>query len=365
MIFQHSKGITIIALILILSCRPANSAQSDTLLKIGIRPFSPFVILSPDGPTGMSIDLWRALASHLSTQFAYVECNGVADELNRLREGSIDIAIGGITITEERETLFDFTYPVYHTGLDILIPKVGKSTVLGLLSALFKWQKMIFFAALIILIVIAGHIIWFVERSSKKRTTSFDQSYVPGVFEGMYWALITASTIGYGDKVPQRWIGRTLAAIIILIFLPLFAFFVAQLSSDLTMQGLQSNISGPQDLWGRRVAVVDGTTSFEYMKDKHVYMDVFERVEDAIEALLKGQAEAVVYDAPNLLYFANGEAKGRVSVVGRIFEPQDYGLALPAGSPLREKINRAILNMIESGELARIKSAWFGDQSGS
>jgi len=228
---------------------------------------------------------------------------------------------------------------------------------------LFEGQKIFFFGALLLMMVIAGHIIWFVERSSKKKTTSFHQNYFPGVFEGMYWALITASTIGYGDKVPQRWVGRILAAIIILMFLPLFAFFVAQLSSDLTMQSLKSNINGPQDLKGRRVAVVGGTTSFQFMKKEHADLDVFERVEDAFDALLKGEVEAVVYDAPNLLYYAMGEGKGKVTVVGKIFQPQDYGLAVPQGSPLREKINRAILKLIESGELEQIKKNWFGDQS--
>jgi glutamine transport system substrate-binding protein len=211
--------------------------------------------------------VWQALARRLGTNFEYVECRGVVDKLIRLKEGSIDIAIGGITITEEREAIFDFTYPIYHTGLDILIPKVGRSTVIGLLSALFEGQKFIFFAALIILIIIAGHIIWLVERSSKRRATSFHQKYVPGVFE---------------------------------------------------------------------------------------------RVDDAIDALLKAEVEAVVYDAPNLLYYANKGGQGKVSVVGKIFEPQDYGLALPQGSSLREKINLAILSLVESGDLARIKLIWFG-----
>jgi polar amino acid transport system substrate-binding protein len=361
----QNKGTLILVLTLILVCQPVYAAQLNSNLKVGISPFTPFVILSPDGPTGMSIDLWHTLALRLGNEFEYVECKGVADKLTRLKEGRIDMAVGGITITEKRETDFDFTYPVYHSGLDILIPKVSKTNLLRLLSALFEGQKIIFFAALLILVVIAGHIMWFVERSSKRRATSFNQRYFPGVFEGMYWALITASTIGYGDKVPQRWIGRILAAIIILIFLPLFGFFVAQLSSDLTMQGLKTNINGPQDLQGRRVAVVDGTTGFEYVKNKHVYVDVFENVDAAIDALLKGEVEAVVYDAPNLLYFANGAGKGKVTVVGKIFEPQDYGLALPQGSPLREIFNRAILNLIESGELERIKLNWFGAQNGN
>jgi ABC-type amino acid transport substrate-binding protein len=84
-------------------------------------------------------------------------------------------------------------------------------------------------------------------------------------------------------------------------------------------------------------------------------------VDDAIAALVNGEVEAVVYDAPNLLYYANGEGKGKFMVVGKIFEPQGYGLALPQGSILRKKINLAILELIESGEYERIKMKWFGD----
>jgi hypothetical protein len=36
-------------------------------------------------------------------EYGCVECTGVADKLKRLCEGQIDIVIGGITITEQRE----------------------------------------------------------------------------------------------------------------------------------------------------------------------------------------------------------------------------------------------------------------------
>jgi ABC-type amino acid transport substrate-binding protein len=361
MILKARRGLFFLASILILVSQPVDAAQSEPILKVGISPFSPFVVLAPTGPTGMSIDLWQAIALQIDRKFEYITCKGVGDKLQRLEQGRIDVAIGGITITEKREEILDFTHPVYETGLDILIPKIDSPTLLGLISSLFEGQKIYFFGALLILMVVAGHIIWLVERSSKKRTTSFHKRYFPGVFEGMYWALITASTIGYGDKVPQRWVGRILAAMIILIFLPLFGFFVAQLSSDLTMQSLRGNIAGPQDLRGRRVAVVSGTTSFRYMKKIPADIDVFDRVEDTFDALLQGEVDAVVYDAPNLLYYAIGEGKDKVAVVGKIFEPQDYGIAVPQGSPLREKINRAILNLIESGEFESIKRNWLGN----
>jgi ABC-type amino acid transport substrate-binding protein len=50
-------------------------------------------------------------------------------------------------------------------------------------------------------------------------------------------------------------------------------------------------------------------------------------------------------------------------VVGKIFEPQDYGLALPQGSPLREKINRAILKLVESDEFERTVKNWLGGKA--
>ncbi|MGD9324907.1 MAG: transporter substrate-binding domain-containing protein, partial [Desulfobacterales bacterium] len=194
---KHMTGILILELILFLSCAAAYAAQSETKIKVGISPFSPFIIMSEEEPIGLSIDLWQALSRETGLDFEFVIYEGVVDKLRNLQEGSIDIAIGGITITEKREEILDFTHPVYHTGLDILIPRVGNHPLQGLLSSLFKGNKFVIFGGLMVLIIIAGHIIWIVERSSKNRTTSFHRKYLPGVFEGMYWALITASTIGY------------------------------------------------------------------------------------------------------------------------------------------------------------------------
>jgi len=80
-----------------------DAAQSDSKLKVGISPFSPFVMSAGEEPIGVSIDFWRRIALKLNVEYEFVECKGVADKLKRLREGQIDIAIGGITITEQRE----------------------------------------------------------------------------------------------------------------------------------------------------------------------------------------------------------------------------------------------------------------------
>jgi ABC-type amino acid transport substrate-binding protein len=100
---KYMTGILILGLILFLNCQAAYTAQSESRIKVGISPFSPFVILLEEEPVGLSIDLWQALSRETALDFEFVKYKGVADKLKHLQEGSIDIAIGGITITEKRE----------------------------------------------------------------------------------------------------------------------------------------------------------------------------------------------------------------------------------------------------------------------
>jgi polar amino acid transport system substrate-binding protein len=139
---------------------------------------------------------------------------------------------------------------------------------------------------MLILIFLAGHVVWLAERSTDRQETTFSRTYIPGVFEGMYWALVTASTIGYGDKVPHRWSGRLVAAIVIIISLPLFGFFIAQLSSDLTMHQLRSTIHGPEDLPGKRMAVVQGSTSAEYAGQLGAFVSAYDQVDGCYEPMV-------------------------------------------------------------------------------
>ncbi len=70
--------------------------------------------------------------------------------------------------------------------------------------------------------------------------------------------------------------------------------------------------------------------------------------------------DAVVYDAPVLQHFASQRGKGKVKVVGLIFQEQSYGIALQIDSPLREEINIALLRLVESGIYKEIHDKWFG-----
>ena len=214
-------------------CAVAHAAEAGEKLRVGISPFAPFVTFTDKGPEGAAIDAWQVIAQKLGSSRRLSNVRISRTSWHKLQAGAIDVAIGGISITEEREKQFDFTNAQFHTGLDILVRKGRDRPFLNLLSSLFSQEKIPLLLGMLILIVLAGHVVWLAERSTDRQETTFSRTYIPGVFEGMYWALVTASTIGYGDKVPHRWTGRLVAALVILISLPLFGFFIAQMSSDL------------------------------------------------------------------------------------------------------------------------------------
>ena len=54
------------------------------------------------------------------------------------------------------------------------------------------------------------------------------------------------------------------------------------------------------------------------------------------------------------------DGNNTVTIVGPLIERQDYGIAFPAGSELRESVNRALLELDESGRYERIRAKWFG-----
>jgi polar amino acid transport system substrate-binding protein len=48
-----------------------------------------------------------------------------------------------------------------------------------------------------------------------------------------------------------------------------------------------------------------------------------------------------------------------LTVVGPVFRPEKYGIAVANGSPLRKSINETLLAMYEDGTYEQIYGKWF------
>ena len=160
--------------------------------------------------------------------------------------------------------------------------------------------------------------------------------------------------------MPRSAAARVAAVIWMFSSVVFLAYFTASVTSTLTLQQLRGDIKGPDDLPGKPVASVKGSTSVEYLKSRHIDVTAFEKIEEAYQALQSGQVNAVVYDAPVLRYYASHEGKGKVQVVGSIFRKENYGIAFPSNSRYRKPVNEALLKLKENGTYDQLYNKWFG-----
>jgi polar amino acid transport system substrate-binding protein len=154
--------------------------------------------------------------------------------------------------------------------------------------------------------------------------------------------------------------GRMIAAIWMLIGIIWFAGFTATLSSALTVDRIKhGEIQELSDLENRRVAVIEGTTSEEFIRLYNVKVFLADSFDDLISRLKRNEVEAIIYDAPALMYIAKIDPS--IKVVGDLFDEQQYGVVFPEGrnENYKELFNIDIISMKKSGESRKIHDKWF------
>jgi len=123
----------------------------------------------------------------------------------------------------------------------------------------------------------------------------------------------------------------------------------------------RDDIYGIGALTDKIIATKKDTTSAEFAQNiQQKKVILFPDIEQAYQEVAAGRADAVIYDSPALLYYINTEGRGKLKSVGGRYEKQAYGIAFPQGSPLRERVNIALLKLIENGRYDIISRKWFG-----
>jgi len=80
--------------------------------------------------------------------------------------------------------------------------------------------------------LISGVIIWLLDR--RRNPLQFPSSFWQGVCEGTWWAVVTMTTVGYGDRSPRSLLARIYAAVWMIIGMVTLSTFTADVSSILT-----------------------------------------------------------------------------------------------------------------------------------
>lgn len=127
-------------------------------------------------------------------------------------------------------------------------------------------------------------------------------------------------------------------------------YFVA--GQDLLVSADESTITGPEDLEGKNLCSVTGSTSAVNIQEEVPGVNLVEQpgYADCLTALESGQVDAVTTDDIILAGLASTDAnQGKFKVVGNTFSEERYGVGLPDGSDQCEAVNEAITKMIDEG----------------
>ena len=255
----------------------------------------PYGYVEADGSmAGVSVDMWRRVAEQMEWPFKLIPVSDMETILGGLEYGRFDAAIGAITITPERAARVDFSYPAHRSGVAVAIRK-ETGPIFAIMSygtALAELSPLIII--ILTMLVLIGLAMWFIERHvhAVEKTS---ESTVSTLRDGLYWAVVTMTTVGYGDKTPKTTGGRVVAIAWMLSSLVLVSLLSTSLVSRLTADRVESRDGAASiDLRARKLAAVARSSGAEYLDELHLSYTSYKDLPEALDSLANGQSGAVV-----------------------------------------------------------------------
>jgi len=337
---------------------PEEYARPDTV-RVGIKSVIPFVIDNADSVySGISILFWEKVAEDLDMVYQYKPYEDIESLLDAVINEEIDLAVGAITITDERESVMDFTHAYFSSGLGVAVRKSSQGIFAQLLN-IASWDFVKAAGALCLIILVFGFLVWIFER--KKNKEMFGRGQMRGIGSSFWWSAVTMTTVGYGDKAPITPGGRFVAFVWMFTAIVITSTLTAAIASALTISTLSQNIESIEDLTNVEVGTIGGSSSEEYLNREGVFATLYPDTKTALQALEDNEVKAVIYDKPILQYMVRQpDSYPEVEVLPNRILQNNYGIAIPEGSPLRNDLNIVILRKLTSPEYRSIINRYLG-----
>ena len=344
-----------------LDCALAVERRPTAPLRVAVYDVPPYGTVGSDGAlSGLSVDLWRRVAEELEWEYRLTPVSQMEAILSGLEEGRFDAAIGAITITPEREERVDFSYPTHRSGVAVALRKET-----GPLAAILSYGAAVadlgyLIVGILALLLLLGVVIWLIERPGRSGKLPPEDS-VANLRDGLYWAVVTMTTVGYGDKTPKTHLGRFVAVVWMLSSVALVSLVSASLVSRLTAERVEnSSIRAESDLTGKKLAAVAQSSGAEYLDELHLKYEKYDNLAEALSSLANGQSNAVVNSVGALQYLVAARFAQVIRVPRVLLAPAFMAIALPDNSPLKKPIDRALIKITASSEWKSVEELYFG-----
>ena len=325
-------------------------------LRVGVSGSPPFVIQEGASDSGISLDIWRRVAEENGFNYTLLPQKSPKSGITAVEQGRLDVLVGPISITSKRLAIpgVDFTQPYYLGKSGVLLP-IQPPSAFSRLQVFFGWAVISSVLVLLSVLLVVGSLIWLAERH--RNSEQFPQAWLPGIGSGMWFAVVTLTTVGYGDKAPITRTGRGITAVWMVISLIAVSSLTASLASAFTLflsGATEAAISDPQQLSGRRVAVVEGTSGMELAERGGMRLLPKPTLAAAADLIVSGKAEALIFDRPALRYYLKNNPQLELRLAPFTLSEETYGFVVKANSPLRTPLDVSILKLQRQGKVKAI-----------
>jgi polar amino acid transport system substrate-binding protein len=329
-------------------------------LRVAVYNVPPYGFVDSGGSmSGASVDLWRRVAGEMEWHYQLLPVSDMETILGGLEQGRFDAAIGAITITPERAARVDFSYPAHRSGVAIALKKET-----GPMFALVSYGTAVSELAPLIVVTLAmlvliGIAMWIVEQRAKLANLGSESSVV-SLRDGLYWAVVTMTTVGYGDKTPKTTLGRAVAALWMLGSLILVSLLSTSLVSRLTADRVEArNFATSIDLRERKLAAVAQSSGAEYLDQLHLQYTRYKDLPAALDSLMDGQSNAVVNSVGALQYYVSLRYAKSLEIPQGLLAPAYMAIALPEHSPIKKPIDHALIKITNTPEWRLLEERFF------
>ncbi|XP_054077570.1 glutamate receptor ionotropic, NMDA 2C [Rissa tridactyla] len=338
---------------------------------------------------GFCIDILKKLAKAVKFSYdLYLVTNGKHGKIVRgVWNGMIgevyykraDMAIGSLTINEERSEIVDFSVPFVETGISVMVARsngtVSPSAFLEPYSPAV-WVMM-FVMCLTVVAITVFVFEYFSPVGYNQNLTSGKRpggpTFTIGKSVWLLWALV------FNNSVPIENPKGTTSKIMVLIWAFFAVIFLASYTANLaafmiqeqyidTVSGLSDRkFQKPQEQYPpfRFGTVPNGSTERNIRSnypDMHTHMVKYNQrsVEDALTSLKMGKLDAFIYDAAVLNYMAGKDEGCKLVTIGsgKVFATTGYGIALQKDSRWKRAIDLALLQFLGDGETQKLETVW-------
>ena len=328
----------------------AQLAQAQTValpttdgIKVGVVERPPFATFDETlGWSGLAVDLFRQIAEEQGLDYVLRPLDGSAREA--VASGAVAIAFPADA--GPRDDGVAYSQPFYTSTLGLARSRTVD--LFGIAGSILSWQFLRVFLFLIGLLLAVGAIVWWIER--RENEEMFPKDTKPGLGAGFWWAGVTMTTIGYGDKAPITVAGRAVAMLWMLVALAITSALTATIVSAV---GLGGGGGLPDEIDGR-IGVLPDTTAKRYLRARGVEPVV---VDDAAAALAEigDTLDGFLGEEPLVRSLVSERSSLDLAVKGSTIDPLYVTFAVADnlvvdGTSLEKRFNRAILKRLPTPE---------------